>query len=741
MFALNRVVNLEDFQERVVRDTIREIFARQASESPAFPTGQEHRTQWENAMTVLALREGGALRPDAEVLGIGGSEATRFWLTNQVRRVWATDLYDKSGTSSDAAPSLLPANPRSAWDGPWNPRRLVVRHMDPRELLYEDGTFDGIFVSRSIERLGSSNRLAALIDEAFRVLKPGGTASFSTDLLIDGDPLPFEDERVIFTPELIQHVFVGERDWALVTPIDYTISAATLATEVEVADYLAPTEPTYPNCVLRMGSNLITSVHIAVRRSVRLAPRKVISPPGGPHPIAGPLPEVGRLADRLPDPVVAVHACSYVDFPRYFGADVLGERASVIGFEPDPEGYHRLCQRYAGRPNVTIVARALGSRRGSGSLRTDAELAEEWKQLAQPLVDADEARETGAAEFETIDDWCRDYGIDGVDLLKLDVPGRELDVLRGAAAQLANARAIEVQTWLNPVLTGAEVYGEVDSLLREHGFVLWRLTEQEHYKLAGSEDASWSIERILPSGHDPVEVELPSGPICRANAQYIRREIIAVGSHPSWADCLRHAVLMNALSIHDVALISLRRLLDEHPPEDVAAAVRRIYGVTPTVGVPVEAAQTEEGGGGEEGAPTDDTALRNGQSEAATSPIIPSSGLHRRRSLVQLLGSAARRPYHPVVWRLNRNYEHGLAGLDAIEARLDRLDAIEARLAAVERRLEELTRQEMDGREAIRSAERVIREIRMANDASREAIADWSAVIARELSRDRVDER
>ena len=188
-FALNRVVNLEDFQEPVVKDAIREIYARQSAESPEFPSGQEHRKQWEVAMAALALADGAVLRPDAEVLGIGaGSEATLFWLTNYVRRVWATDLYADPGSWVDAAPPTMLMNPGSAWDGPWNPRRLVVQHMDACELHYEDETFDGIFSSGSIEHFGSLERIGIAMDEAFRVLKRGGTASFSTEFLISGDP-------------------------------------------------------------------------------------------------------------------------------------------------------------------------------------------------------------------------------------------------------------------------------------------------------------------------------------------------------------------------------------------------------------------------------------------------------------------------------------------------------------------------------------------------------------------------
>ena len=281
-FALNRVVNLEDFQEPVVRDVIREIYARESGESVEFPSGREHRKHWEVAMAALALEEGAALRPDAEILGIGaGSEATLFWLTNYVRRVWATDLYADPGAWVDAAPPTMLTNPGSAWDGPWNPRRLVVQHMDACELHYEDETFDGIFSSGSIEHFGSLERIGIAMDEAFRVLKRGGTASFSTEFLITGDPLAFEEHTVCFTPELIERVLLGNRDWVPATKIEYQLSEGTLATEIESSEYAAREargESIYPHCALRVGPNVITSVHIALRKSARANDGRLVTP-------------------------------------------------------------------------------------------------------------------------------------------------------------------------------------------------------------------------------------------------------------------------------------------------------------------------------------------------------------------------------------------------------------------------------------------------------------------------------
>ena len=294
-FALSRVVKLEDFEEPVVRDAIREVFAREVARAPEFPDGQEHRKKWEVALAVLALRDGGVLRGDAEVLGIGaGSEATLFWLTNHVRRVWATDLYADPGKWIGTAPPTMLTNPGSAWDGPWNPRRLVIQHMDACDLSYEDETFDGVFSSGSIEHFGGLERIGIAMDEAFRVLKPGGTASFSTEFLIEGDPLEFENDMVMFTPELIERLLLGGRDWTPLTPIDYTLSDATLATEIEPHEYFAREErgeSVHPHCVLRIGSNRITSVHIALRKSLSPrplpvrshidAPRSASAPPAG----------------------------------------------------------------------------------------------------------------------------------------------------------------------------------------------------------------------------------------------------------------------------------------------------------------------------------------------------------------------------------------------------------------------------------------------------------------------------
>ena len=60
----------------------------------------------------------------------------------------------------------------------------------------------------------------------------------------------------------------------------------------------------------------------------------------------------------------------------------------------------------------------------------------------------------------------------GCDVLKLDVEGAELDVLRGGDEVLAQALALEVEVELNPLFEGQPLFADIDAHLRERGWAL-----------------------------------------------------------------------------------------------------------------------------------------------------------------------------------------------------------------------------------------------------------------------------
>ena len=79
----------------------------------------------------------------------------------------------------------------------------------------------------------------------------------------------------------------------------------------------------------------------------------------------------------------------------------------------------------------------------------------------------------------TLDEWfegARHYGVNHVDILKLDLQGYELEALRGAVNLLdAGVGCIITEVNFVPIYEGSPVFGDVDSFLRNLGYRLFNL--------------------------------------------------------------------------------------------------------------------------------------------------------------------------------------------------------------------------------------------------------------------------
>jgi SAM-dependent methyltransferase len=264
-----KLCELADFAEPDLRELMREAFAAQAERfGDSFPAGVEYRKYWEVAMTLRALRDLGALRADAELLGVGaGAEATLFWLTRQVRRVFATDLYiDNEAWATQTPPGML-LDPALYASCTFEPRRLVVQHMDALELRYEDQAFDGVFSSGSVEHFGDRATVRRAFAEIHRVLRPGAVAALSTEYRISGEgDLP---GTLLFTRDDLGELWDGL--FEPIEPLDLTLSESTRAVIIDfdaaAADVREGREwSQYPHIVLSHQGRLWTSVHLALRR-------------------------------------------------------------------------------------------------------------------------------------------------------------------------------------------------------------------------------------------------------------------------------------------------------------------------------------------------------------------------------------------------------------------------------------------------------------------------------------------
>jgi ubiquinone/menaquinone biosynthesis C-methylase UbiE len=348
----NRLCNLEDFSHPELEGLIRSIFAHELVQfGQSFPRGYEYRKYWEVAMAMRALDDFGTLHDGAEILGVAaGREASIFWLTSKVRRVFATDLYLDPGEWKHTADAGMLVDPGQYWPGAWNPRRLVVQHMNALDLQYEDASFDGIFSSSSIEHFGDFEDVQRAMKEMFRVLKPGGVLTVSTEFRLEG-PSPGLPGILMFDPDELQRYVIGDLAWSLLAPLDLTLSLETRRQEVLFADAAAdvragrPRWSSYPHIVLRDGDLVFTSIHLALQRSTD----------------AGPFTAVGPSAKSERDPAVI---------------SVRPSRASSTSSQSDPPGGDLKVMTSWRRPMVRFLRPAAARWRQFMAAELRADLAE-----------------------------------------------------------------------------------------------------------------------------------------------------------------------------------------------------------------------------------------------------------------------------------------------------------------------------------------------------------------------------
>jgi SAM-dependent methyltransferase len=286
--GFNKACELEDFSDPEMIGVLNEVCGYKRSVlGPEFPKGAEHRKDWEVAMAVRSLRAFGALKPDAEVLGVAaGAEDTIFHLTRHVGRVFATDMYLNPGLWQPLAPLAMLMEPAEYAPGGVDVERLVVQHMDGRKLRYLDNTFDGIFSSGSIEHFGAFTDIAAAAYEMGRVLKPGGVLALSTELCISGPPggKGWSEDTILFSVDDMQRHIIEASGLELVDELDTRISDRSMTTMQNLGDSLTAhltqtggrfgrPEPvawkawTFPHVVLEHAGYVFGSIHLTLRKT------------------------------------------------------------------------------------------------------------------------------------------------------------------------------------------------------------------------------------------------------------------------------------------------------------------------------------------------------------------------------------------------------------------------------------------------------------------------------------------
>lgn len=120
-------------------------------------------------------------------------------------------------------------------------------------------------------------------------------------------------------------------------------------------------------------------------------------------------------------------------------------QAKVFAFEPSGEAFEELSKKFSTTPNVRLVRAAVGNTNGSATLWADTPgsgLASLTKRkLDHMSIDFGHSENV---DLVTLDEWC---GFNKVEptLIKIDVEGHELDVLKGGLNTLKGAKVVQFE--------------------------------------------------------------------------------------------------------------------------------------------------------------------------------------------------------------------------------------------------------------------------------------------------------
>jgi SAM-dependent methyltransferase len=254
-----KLCDLRDFDDPAVQARIDDIV-------PGLdPSERVHRKNWEYALLALFLDDAGLLGEKTRILSVGaGHETVLFWLANRVAKVVATDIYGEGIFSGLEADRSMLTDPASFSPYPFRESHLEVRHMDAKQLEFEDGSFDVVFSLSSIEHFGSWLDIRRSAEEIGRVLRPGGAAFVVTECFLGRSLLgPRAVQEAgsrlawpirIFTPRTLQSEIVDPSGLELVQPLD-TSAADTGANIIELhggGRITSTTGADYPHIAVRV---------------------------------------------------------------------------------------------------------------------------------------------------------------------------------------------------------------------------------------------------------------------------------------------------------------------------------------------------------------------------------------------------------------------------------------------------------------------------------------------------------
>lgn len=226
------------------------------------------RKHWEWAMGFHALEKYDYLKKNHVALGIGsGHEAIMYALTNHIHYVIGTDIYGNGTFAEKEADGSVFTDPSKFCNFPYEKDRLLIQEMDACTLAFNDNAFDILFSFSSLEHFGKSDKIKSSIQNAYRVLKPGGVYVLCVDYAFRYDGNLNRDERAdlegeILTREDVQELILGAAPFRLKDEVQYDVDE--LINLYDMRTQTATSGNTTPHIHLKVNDMYFTSLMLVL---------------------------------------------------------------------------------------------------------------------------------------------------------------------------------------------------------------------------------------------------------------------------------------------------------------------------------------------------------------------------------------------------------------------------------------------------------------------------------------------
>lgn len=158
-------------------------------------------------------------------------------------------------------------------------------------------------------------------------------------------------------------------------------------------------------------------------------------------------------------------------------------QARIHAFEPSQAAFAALASAFESEPRVSLHRLALSDSNGEATLYSNdpgSGIASLTQRRLDHIGVEMSPRETVATR--TLESWAAETGLDAADVMKLDIEGHELDMIRGAGSVLERVRVLEFEFGGCNIDTRT-YFQDFWYLLTEAGFRLHRLGPRGLYEI------------------------------------------------------------------------------------------------------------------------------------------------------------------------------------------------------------------------------------------------------------------